>query len=420
MIDQQLPASEFAERSVIGSLLYTGNMGLAEALTIEHFHVDSHRKIFRLMNELHADGFAVDLPTVIDHLVSRKILESVGGPSYVSELTTGCVPESVHSHVKILHEKKQLREIIRNASNAIARAYNQQDKPVEILSELNTASVSIAADTHVKDQDILLDVSKFIRQYNQEVEWRVDGAIEIGTNGMMFGMSGDGKSPAARALAVCLASGLPWLDLRVKRCRTALISREDYAGTTSRFIKRFIEGNGLDEQRLNLASWLWISSRAQVPSLLLDNPSDLRLLINNLKRKEIQFCILDVLNVLHSKDENDNTDMRKVLAAIDHIRDEVGCQVMVLHHSRKGVDASTAIAEAGRGSSAMAGFAEFKMLIRTEDEDAGIKQIRFKTKAGEGQKSFYWAITDLLNGGVSLERRDYQPKQQPTRRQMAM
>jgi RecA-family ATPase len=195
--------------------------------------------------------------------------------------------------------------------------------------------------------------------------------------------------------------------MRVKRVRTALVSREDYAGTTSRFIRRFRKGNGIDDS-FNLGSWLWIHSRQQRKSLLLDKPEDLNLLIHNLKSRHIQFCILDVLNVLHQKDENDNTEMRKVLTSIDKIRDEVGCQVMLLHHAGKAAADSNSVVGAGRGATAMDGFAEFKIRIKTEDEDEGIKSIRFKTKAGEFQKTFHWKIRDLDNGGVTLTREQYE------------
>jgi hypothetical protein len=53
---------------------------------------------------------------------------------------------------------------------------------------------------------------------------------------------------------------------------------------------------------------------------------------------------------------------------------------------------------AGRGATAMDGFAEFKIRIKTEDEDKGIKSIRFKTKAGEFQRSFYWKVRIWTSG----------------------
>lgn len=421
-IDQGLPSSMDAERAVLGAILLdNGCIAQAETLTPAHFSLESHRRIYAHLLELWGDGIAADIITLCNFLKERNQIEGVGGSAYVASLTDG-VPlrANIEHYVRIVNEKAQLRDIIIQANKAITRALEQQEKPSVILDDLNTEWVRIAANTHAKDKDIFLDVTKFIHQYNAGIDWRVEGAIEVGTNGMLMGMSGDAKSPAARALAVCLASGLPWLDLQVKRCRVALVSREDYAGTTARFIERFIRGNNLNEE--NIRPWLWVNSRAQIPSLLLDNPSDLRLLINNLKRRDIEFCILDVLNVLHTKDENDNTEMRKVLRAIDHIRDEVGCQVMVLHHTKKGVEDDTAIAESGRGSSAIAGFAEFKIRIRTVNEELGIRQMRFKTKAGEGNKGFLWEIKDIGPNAVTIERNTEwtpsKPKQQ--RQQMTM
>jgi RecA-family ATPase len=128
---------------------------------------------------------------------------------------------------------------------------------------------------------------------------------------------------------------------------------------------------------------LWLHSRAQRKSLFVDNPNDLKIIISNLKERRIQFAIFDVLNVLHQRDEDKNTEMAQVMRAFNIIRDEVGCQVMVLHHVGHRAQETDAVSGAGRGATATSGFGEFKIRIKVEDADKGIKSIRFKVKAGE-------------------------------------
>lgn len=407
--ERPLPASEDSERSILGAILLDNNCyGQTEGLTAEDFSLSSHKRIWGTVTAMFEDKFPVDIITLSETMRSQDQLEEIGGVPYLASLTDG-VPGNIAHYVKIVKEKSQRRALIYVANNMIVSALEPGINLDKTLGKFQDQVFKIAEKSaNAKDEDIFIDVDKFCNQYHAEVEWLVDGIIEVGTNGMMIGASGDGKSPCVRGLAVCLASGMDWLDMKVKRVRTALVSREDYAGTTSRFIKRFRQGNGIDET-FNLGAWLWVHSRQQRRSLLLDKPEDLRLIINNLRRRQIQFCILDVLNVMHSKDENDNSEMRQVLSCVDHIRNEVGCQVLVLHHAGKAAIDNNSVVGAGRGATAMDGFAEFKLRIKTEDEDAGIRSMRFKTKAGEFRKPFFWKIRDLEGGGVTLSREDYAP-----------
>jgi len=415
---QDIPCSYETERSVIGAILLdNGCIGDADDLKPEHFHHAIHRMLYSLILEMWSEGCAVDIVTLHNLLDSRKLIAKIpGGIGFIAQLTDGIPPRANMTHyVKILHEKKQLRDIIVASDRAITKAL-QAEKPEAILKDLEASTVKISSETTVKDADIFLNVEQFTSRYRGDIEWRVDGAIEIGTNGTLVGASGDGKSPAIRALAVCLASGMDWLDLRVKRARTALISREDYPGTTSRFIRRFIDGTGLQASDLRLKDWLYIHSREQKQTLFLDNPPDLRLLINNLKRLKCEFAIFDVLNVLHTKDENDNSEMRKVMSSVDLIRNEVGCQVMILHHAKQAARENNDIVDASRGASAVQGFAEFKWRIKTEDEDEGLRSIRFKVKSGFAHKPIFFKIIDQPNGGVTLERQEPPQKEAKKKR----
>lgn len=410
-----LPCSLESERAVLGAVLLTGN--LPEEITAAHFSLDSNRLIYRALSELHEDGIGVDSGVLAEHLGSRKQLAAVGGIAYIASLTDSAAIQ-VESHCRIIREKAQLRGIVSAAQRAIDRAEAQNEKPNDILADFESASVAIASDAHVKERDIFLDVSKFVRQYQTEIEWRVDGVIEVGTSGIMVALPKAGKSMAAVGLAVSLASGAPWLDFAVRRARVALVSREDYAATTAHRIRRYVTGTGIAES--DLKDNLWISSRAQVKGLLLDSPADLRMLINNLKRRQTEFLILDVLNVLHSKDENDNSEMRQVLKCVDHIRGEVGCQVLVIHHAKKQWDEGQTLSEAARGSSAIGGFAEFLIGIRLVDEETQTRQMKFETKAAEPQRPIYWKITDQNSqGGIVLERTEWTPTK-GSKRQMSM
>jgi hypothetical protein len=267
--------------------------------------------------------------------------------------------------------------------------------------------------------DLLVSAPVFIRHVPTVIDWKLDGIIEKNTSGFVIALPKSGKSFATACLAVALAAGGEWLDYKVSEpTRVALISREDAPGLTARRIRRAMIGMGFDP---NDALWdtnLLVNTRDQSKSLMLDDDEQLTAIITEMQRKKIEFCILDVLNILHDADENDNTEMRKILGRVTQIRDEVGCQICVVHHSVKDWDDTKTLSQLARGSSAIAGFAEYIIGIRMVDEDKQVRQMRFETKSDSPQPSIYWKIQDK-EAGVLLGRVDYEPKTATTRKKFS-
>lgn len=270
------------------------------------------------------------------------------------------------------------------------------------------------------DTGLLIPAHDFIRGINQVVDWRVEGVIEKGTSGFVIALPKSGKSFATAALAVALASGKPWMEQRVSEpTRVALVSREDGSDLTARRIKRAIKGYGMEAEDPIWETNLLINTRAQTPNLMLDDDEQLVQLIRAMQQKKIEFCILDVLNVLHDADENDNTEMRRVLTRVSQIRKEVGCQICIVHHSVKDWDDTRTLSQLARGSSAIAGFAEFIVGIRMVDEETQTRQMRFETKSAEPLPPIHWKINDCQDGGVTLSLVEYEDKRRKTRGRVA-
>jgi RecA-family ATPase len=264
------------------------------------------------------------------------------------------------------------------------------------LRVLQEQALKISIETDSKETEIFSPVTEFVKLGRGDVEWRVERIIEKGTNGLIQALPKTGKSMMTCYLAACLATGYPFFDLDVRRCRVALISREDNPGTTARRLYRIFKGMGMDPEQNVYGNWLYVNSRAQSKSMMLDNPADLASLIKNLQRKNSEFAVLDVFNTMHQKKENDPTEMAGVMAKVKHIHAETGCQICVVHHVRKGAGEDS-LSERGRGTNAIAGFAEFIIDLDMADEEKEIRQARFLTKAAGRLNPFYWSVKDLDN-----------------------
>jgi 5S rRNA maturation endonuclease (ribonuclease M5) len=227
----------------------------------------------------------------------------------------------------------------------------------------------------VKDDGMFVDAVTFMNSMPEEVEWMVDGIIQRGANGMCVADPKSMKSFAMLDLAVCCALGLPWLGNRIqRRVKTAIVSREDWPGLTSVRMRQLFLGK--KSEHADIENWLYVNSRAQKPSFLLDEDADLQMLIDDLKRLECEFVVLDVFRRLHRGEENDNTEMQALLDRITRVQHETGCALAMVHHINKNREGGS-VFDRTRGASAMFGWAEWMAGITTVNpEEPPRKQIR--------------------------------------------
>ena len=124
-----------------------------------------------------------------------------------------------------------------------------------------------------------------------------------------------------------------------------------------------------------------------------------------LKVLQPDVAILDVLNILHGADENDNTEMRKVLDCANLISTEVGCSLCVLHHFNKD-SKNTRLTQRIRGAGAMAGWVEWVVGVHRvgEESEDPSRWAEFELKAASAPGRVYFCIrSDELAARTVIE-----------------
>lgn len=160
LIDRIPPQNIEAEQAVIGAILLEPSalVVASEILVPESFYRNSHQRIFNVMLKLSEKGEAVDLITVTEELSATKMLEDVGGVTYLSELAAS-VPTAanIEYYAKIVEEKALLRRLIRTATEIAKEGYTREDEVDDLLSdaEKNIMDVAqrknISSFKHIKD-----------------------------------------------------------------------------------------------------------------------------------------------------------------------------------------------------------------------------------------------------------------------------
>jgi len=176
LTDRMPPQNIEAEQAVLGAIfLEPSSLTLASEILIpEDFYRAAHQKIFNVMLKLNDQGKAVDLVTVTEELAAAKLIEDIGGVSYLSQLSAA-VPTAANMgyYARIVEEKSLLRRLIRTATNIATEGYTREDEVESLLSEAEKSILEVAQRKnsgefqHIKD--VLVKTYDNIEMLNSRV-----------------------------------------------------------------------------------------------------------------------------------------------------------------------------------------------------------------------------------------------------------
>ncbi len=144
------PQSLESERAVLGSImLRTGSLiEIADKLIPDAFYSDKHRKIYEAMLDLSSKGDPIDLISLSHNLKEKKILDSLGGSRYLTELVNS-VPSSTNAeyYADIVEEKFILRRLIESADRLAEMGYDTKGIALEEVLDKAEKEIFAIADS---------------------------------------------------------------------------------------------------------------------------------------------------------------------------------------------------------------------------------------------------------------------------------
>lgn len=167
VFDRMPPHNIDAERSVLGAMLLSQD-AVGTAIEIlrdngdEVFYAEAHQHIYDAIIGLYRRNIPVDLVTLCEQLTRDESIETVGGYSYVAELTNA-VPTSanVEYYAQIVLDAALLRKIITSCTQVAGEAYQFKGDVNELLDRAEAGIFSIAQKRQVnpiyKVSDLLED-----------------------------------------------------------------------------------------------------------------------------------------------------------------------------------------------------------------------------------------------------------------------
>ncbi|HHV40650.1 MAG: replicative DNA helicase [Bacteroidales bacterium] len=124
------------EEAVLGALLLepAASLDIVGTIREEYFYKDSHKKIFTAIMNLVAEHNPVDIYTVAEELKNNDLLDQVGGPYYLSQLTMRVAAAShLEYHAKVLTQKYIQRELISTSYSILNTAFDDTVPADELL-----------------------------------------------------------------------------------------------------------------------------------------------------------------------------------------------------------------------------------------------------------------------------------------------
>ena len=141
------PQANDMEEAVLGAIMLEKEavITILDILKPESFYKEAHQKIFKTISDLSAREYPVDLYTVTEELKAHNELESVGGPVYLTQLTSKVVSAAhVDYHARIVAQKYIQRELIRVSTEIQNRSFDDTYDVTELLDYSENALFQIA------------------------------------------------------------------------------------------------------------------------------------------------------------------------------------------------------------------------------------------------------------------------------------
>jgi replicative DNA helicase len=150
------PQAVDLEDAVLGALMLEKDAvnDVIDILKPNSFYKETHQKIFEAILILFQDSEPIDILTVTEKLKKSGDLDFVGGPYYISQLTSRVASSAnAEYHARIIAQKYVQRELIRISSETIKMAYDETTDIFDLLDKAESGLYSVTEGNLKKSWD---------------------------------------------------------------------------------------------------------------------------------------------------------------------------------------------------------------------------------------------------------------------------
>lgn len=189
---RELPNAVGPEKSVLSTIIQDPAefipLAIESGLDAEDFYLPARKEIFQCLCERFKAGQDIELVGFTQWLLDNGRLDRIGGASALYELYTYAPsPTFFDAHIRLLRDKRTLRDIISMGNHAITSAYDSPGEAGEVLGEVERTFTSLVARANGAQKT--RGLGEILKESLEAFENRVKGAKE--TQGILTGTAID-------------------------------------------------------------------------------------------------------------------------------------------------------------------------------------------------------------------------------------
>ena len=366
---QNIPFSQDAEEAVIGSVgINPAEVDkLATFLKPADFFLLRNNYIWEAILHLHERGEAIDYITLIQEIKAMGHLDGVGGEPYIIGLFRN-TPTSIHAEAygRIV-ERAAIRRYLMSASDEIrGLAMNENMALEEVIAEADkrlyeaTSRHTAVRTWEFKSRAQIMEMP--------DVEWLIPHLIPTRSLSMVFGASGSYKSFYTLHKSIDVA----------QTKNVLYIVAEGESGTKSR-LQAHEHHFKRNTERLTFC----------LGAVSLFSDVDLTAFKRLAARHKPDLVVVDTFAMCTGDaDENSTHDMKIIVEGCKRMIAELGCSVMVVHHTNKE-------GKVERGNASFRNACDTVIRLSLQDDLIKVECQKSKDKALPAPEYFRRVVVDL-------------------------
>lgn len=178
------PQALEVERAVLGALMIDKNAfdSISNLLRADSFYDPRNQKVFLAILKLSQKNFPVDVLSVTEQLARDGNLEEVGGPCYVTELSSRVASSAnIEYHARVIAQKAVARQLIVITSNIEGRAFDETEDIDDLMQEAESRIFELSSQNLTNDYQQINSVLKVANDEIMEAKSNLDDVTGLHT-----------------------------------------------------------------------------------------------------------------------------------------------------------------------------------------------------------------------------------------------
>lgn len=390
--ERPLPNSSDAERAILGAIILD-NALISQAIELlkpEDFYVPPHRRVFLAMIGLFEHGSEINPILIAEELRREGEVESVGGLSFISNLTYG-LPNfaNIAHYAKLVCDKSLLRQYAKECFRSAGEALEEEDEP-HIIQERHSQWLS-ALHSHYggKERGTRLFTERGMGEWlasaaTKPVPRRLFGEFWAeGELAILFADTGAGKSALAMQEADSICTGNSIAGFAMEAAPQSILYF-DFELTEMQLQKRYAV-----EQRADGRLWYdtHYSFSERFRRIEINSTSSIfdsvtnweQTLVSEMERKIIasgaKIVIVDNITYLARETEKGKFAL-PLMQRLNELKKLHGLSIMVLAHTPKRDESRPLSLNDLAGSKILANFADSVFAIGKSSRDRNLRYLK--------------------------------------------